>query len=491
MPNGIELQVQAPGAAGADLGFWMQSQIVGQAVAMREANLDALVETIAANRFTLPRNQKTGARITEKGTAIVEMHGILVNRMPYIGAFWGMTAYEGLGEQFRRLATDTNVKRIVLDIASPGGLVAGIQTCADELEALADKKPVHAIAHDMACSAAYWLGCIADELSVTPDGEVGSIGVRGGHVSYARLLEREGIDITTFKAGAAKADFAISELLTTAAAAEIQFQIDRQYDRFVAHVARFRPLSEDEARATDARTWVGADSLDVGLADRVETLEELVERIEKNASRVRPRRKPKTDRSSKGGLAPAQRTPSPPPAPDDEDPSAGKTNRKGAKLMTNQVAAEEADAVLAAITAAVKGLGANREPAAPAAQPAPAAQEKKKPDAEIAAAAAAAERERIFAILDAEAAKDKPAAAMSLARSGLPAASAVEILKALPAEAAAKTEGDAAQAQLGSALEREMAKRGNAAGIKPLAGAEAQRPSLADKVKAKYGARAS
>lgn len=470
MPNGVTLQAQSPGTAHADLGFWLQSQIVGHPVAMREAHLDVLVEQIAANRFTLPRNQKTGARITEKGTAIVEVHGILINRYPVIGAFWGMTSYEGLGEQFRRLATDTNVKRIVLDVNSPGGLVAGCQTCAEALEDLAETKPVYAIAHDMACSAGYWLACIADEISVSPDGDVGSIGVRGGHVSYARRLDREGIDITTFKAGAAKADFSINELLTPAAAAEIQYQIDRQHDRFVAHVARFRPLTEDRVRATDARCWVGQEAIEEGLADRVETLEALVERIERGAPRVKPRRKPKVESGSKSRLAPASRNPAP-SVPADEVPAAGKT--KGAKLMTHQVAAEgqiDPAALTAAIVGYTAGLKAQSAPAPAAAPAAQAAAEPAKAD--VAAEATA----RIFAILDCEEAKDKPKLARTLAGN---AKLSVDEAKALLASAAAeKSEAASEQAQLGSALAAAMAKPGNAAAIKPDAAANKERPDF-------------
>jgi signal peptide peptidase SppA len=486
MTNGITLQAQAPGAEGADLGFWMQSQIIGQPMAMREAHLDNLIETILANRFTLPRSRSHGARITDKGTAIVEIHGILINRAPILGSFWGLTAYEGLGEQFRRLATDPNVKRIVLDVHSPGGLVSGIRACAEALEELADKKPVFSIAHDMACSAGYWLACIAEEMSVTPDGDVGSIGVRAGHVSYARLLEREGIDITTFKGGAAKADYAISELLSPGAAAEEKYSIDRMHDRFAEHVARFRPITAQQARETDARVWVGADAVDQKLADRVETLEELVERVEAGASRVKPKRKPKIEAGSKGGVPPANRNPVP-QVPDDEAPSAGKT--KGARPMSNQVAADGQTDTAAVYQAAIAGYVAGQKalqgqpPAAPAAAAAqPAAQAGSAGDAVAEATA------RIFAILDCEEAKDKPAMARKLA--GNPKLSvdeAKDLLKAAAPEKAAAADDKSA---LGNALERQMAKGGNAAGVKPeaVAGAD-NRPSVSDRVAARYASK--
>ncbi|MGE0022102.1 MAG: S49 family peptidase [Hyphomicrobium sp.] len=476
MPSGIQLQAQSPGTAHADLGFWLQSQIVGQPMAMHEAHLDSLVEQIVANRFSLPRNRNTGARHTEKGTAILEVHGLLVNRYPVMGSFWGLNSYEGLAEQFRRLATNNDVKRVVLDLYSPGGVVLGIRGCSEALEDLAEKKPVHAIAHDYAFSAAYWIGCIAEELSIVPGGQVGSIGVRAAHVSYAEMLERDGIQVRAFSRGAAKGDGSVFKVLTDGEAAERQYEIDRDYERFVAHVAKHRPeMSEQEVRETDARCFADDDAVSAGLADRVETLEEMVERIEKSAAGVKSKRKARTEPGSKAGLAPASRNPPPGREIPDETPSAGKT--KGAKLMSNQAAAEGETNLAAQITAALVGM-AGKAPAAPAAAAPAAAAEPAKAD--VAAEAVT----RVFAILDCDEAKGKPKLARELAGNAkISADEAKKLLAAAAPEAAAADD----KTQLAAGLANEMAKRGNAAGIKPDAGADAtQRPSLASKIEAKY-----
>lgn len=461
MTTGLTVQSQSPGSAHADLGFWLQSQVIGQPMAMTAEHLKSLVETISANRFVLPRNRKTGARITDKGTAIVEIHGVLVNRSPVLGSFWGLTAYEGLAEQFRRLATHDDVKRIVLDINSPGGLVAGIRGCTEALERLADKKPVYAISHDMAYSAGYWIACLARELSVTPDGGVGSIGVRSGHVSYAESLDRAGIQVTTFTAGATKADGNPYALLTDGEAAEHQFKIERDNDRFIAHVAAHRPLSEGQIRDTDARTFVGEDALASGLADRVESLEDMVERLERAPSQARPKSK---------------RSPAPSP-----QPSAGIHPQHGDRLMPQTDAGGGSADFAERITQALIDIGA-RTPAsaqapaaAPTAAPAPAA-----------AQTAVSDADRIFAILDCEEAKERPKLAQALAKSGIAVDAAKAILAAAAVEAKADDkEEDGDKADLANALERQMAKPGNAAAIKP-DGTAAQRPSLAERVEQKF-----
>lgn len=479
MPQGVTLQAQSPATAHADLGFVLGTMISGKPMAMREAEHGALIEAIAANRFVLPRNRQTGARITEKGTAIVELHGVLIDRAPYIGAFWGMTAYEGIQEQCRRLASNDDVKRIVLDINSPGGMVLGIEACANALAALADKKPMFAIANNMACSGGYWLAAIADELSITPNGEVGSIGVVVSRVSYSEMLEREGIAAHMFTAGAAKGDGRAYSILTDSEAAETQYGIDRVYQKFAAHVAKHRGMSDDAVRETDARCFSGADAIDAGLADRTETLEELVARIEKNAARPRARRKSKPELSSKGGLAPLERIPAPPPA-DDSEPTAGKT--KGAHRMSTAQADEGRTDLSAMITAAIAAGRAQATAAAAHAASVPAPASAPAATNEPKAPAATTDGDRIFAILECEEAKTRPALARTLAKN--PKLS-VDEARALLAAAAVETQASTDDGR-SDALAKEMAKRSNSAGIKAEGDSVSKAPSLADRVEARF-----
>jgi len=471
MTSGITLQSQSPGAAGADIGFRLATMINGQPMAMRERELSLMVEAIAANRFTLPRNEKTRARHTEKGTAIVEVHGVLIDRYPFMGSFWGLSSYEGLAEQFRRLATNPDIKRVVLDLDTPGGLVTGIRACADELARLAEKKPVYALANNMACSAGYWIGCVAQELSVTPDGEVGSIGVRSGHMSYAEALDRDGIQVTMFTAGATKADLSPYKLLDPGAAAEEQWGIERAYDRFCEHVAKHRPLSIDAVRETDARTFTGERAVETGLADRIETLEELIARVEKGEAKVK--RKPKSSETGAPSRTPERQ----PERPAENEPAAGSSKPRGARLMSEQTRADEAnDLVAQLITRAVKDL---RGKEAIDDQPKRKADNRNEPsEAEKIASAVAAAEERIFALLESDEGKARPKAALQLAKAGLAAVAAKAILAVLPEEQPAKPAGSEQQ-QLATALDRQMSRPGNTAAIKPEAPGAAAKKDFA------------
>jgi signal peptide peptidase SppA len=480
---GISLEATSASAGGADIGFRLATMINGQPMAMRESELSLVTDAIASNRFMLPRNRATGSRITDKGTAIVEIHGMLIDRAPIIGTTGWMTAYEGIAEQCRRLRTNADVKAVVLDIDSPGGMVLGIKAAGEAIEQLGKVKPVYAIAHNLAASAGYWLASAAQRISVTPDGEVGSIGVRAAFMNFAEALDRDGIVVTVLQAGITKTDMSSAIMTAPGAVAERQYSIDRAYDQFCAHVARRRSMTIDAVRATDARCFTGEAARSAGLVDRVETLEDMVERIERGTPRVK--RKVKSVSSSKAGLAPLERAPAEPDDDDDDDaPSARRpqtrTKTTGATHMTTS--AERVEAQMNEVLSMLANPAASVPAPAPVVAPAPAASADVPQDRITAAVAAAVGQ--IFAVLESDAAKARPKLALALAKSGLPAVAAEAILAAAPEEtAAAPAAVTTPAAELGSALERRMAEAGNAGGVKPEAVGAATRPSLADKMK--------
>lgn len=105
-------------------------------------------------------------------------------------------------------------------------------------------------------------------------------------------------------------------------------------------------------------------------------------------------------------------------------------------------------------------------------------------------AAVTAERERIFAILDSEAAKDRPALAKTLAKdaSRFGPETASTLLAAAAAEVAPKSEDDGKSVNDGrqAALDKAMARQGNAGNVRPDAAGGGKRMSLAERTKLKH-----
>src|SRR5690606_12609791 len=98
------------------------------------------------------------------------------------------------------------VGTIVLDVDSPGGGVYGVAEFAEEIYKARGQKRIVAVANSMAASAAYWIATAADELVVTPGGEVGSIGVYMLHEDWSGAYEKAGIKPTVIKFGENKAE---------------------------------------------------------------------------------------------------------------------------------------------------------------------------------------------------------------------------------------------------------------------------------------------
>lgn len=205
--------------------------------------------------------------------AIIDVIGILVHRHHGLNAFSGLTSYEMLRAELDQAVESPDVNGILLRIDSPGGEVSGVFDLADQIRAANQAKPVWAVAEDRALSGAYALASGARRLYVTQNGFTGSIGVIMAHVDQSKFDEQQGVKVTEIFAGAHKADGSPHRPLDDEAHAEFQRIVDDIYALFVAHVARNRSLEEGQVRATEARIYMGQEGRELGLADRVGSLE--------------------------------------------------------------------------------------------------------------------------------------------------------------------------------------------------------------------------
>jgi len=239
-----------------------------------------------------PKNLAAGRkpyRTTADGIALITVMGSLVNRGAWIGSYSGLQSYEGLKYQISAAARDKDVRSIILDMDTPGGEAVGAFEVADVVREAAQTKEVVAIVNGMAASAGYAIASGATRIVITSSGIAGSVGVVMLHADYSKRLEKEGVKPTLIHAGARKVDGNPYTPLSTEVKGELQAEIDRFYDLFVASVAKGRPgMSEDAIRATEARTYIGADAVAVGLADAVGSFESVLSELTTSAQALRP-----------------------------------------------------------------------------------------------------------------------------------------------------------------------------------------------------------
>lgn len=234
-----------------------------------------------ANRFIgsyRREDGRSGSMKVQNGVAILPIVGSLVNRGAWIGANSGLVSYEGISAQLREAATDPEVSAIMLDIDSPGGEATGMFSVANLVRQVNRTKPVVAMVNDVAASAAYGIASGAREIVVSPTSMVGSIGVVLTHLDRSGELEQKGVQATLIYAGKHKVDGHPFGALSADVKADLQAEVAKFYDQFVGLVAEGRDgrMSDAQIRGTEARTYLGADAVEIGLADRVASIDEVL-----------------------------------------------------------------------------------------------------------------------------------------------------------------------------------------------------------------------
>ncbi|HFF8547181.1 TPA: S49 family peptidase [Kluyvera cryocrescens] len=332
------------------------------------------------------------------GIAVLPVSGTLVSKTRSLQPYSGMTGYNGIIGRLQQAISDPGVDGILLDMDTPGGMVAGAFDCADIIARMRDIKPIWALANDMNCSAGQLIASAASRRLVTQTARTGSIGVMMAHSNYGAALKTSGVEVTLIYSGDHKVDGNPYEKLPKEVRADFQSRIDATRQMFAEKVAGYTGMSVQAVLGTEAAVFSGQESVDNGLA------EQLVNNMDAlNVMRDAINKRTMISRggSMKGTTASAD------------------TTQSAATAAANQpVATADAPAVVVdpATTASVDVSSQ-------------------------VAAAVAAENGRIMGILNCEEAKGRESQARALAETpGMTVESAQRILAAAPLSAQARTD---------------------------------------------------
>lgn len=245
----------------------------GNVWAMRESAWIDLQSRVAIGAAAFrddprPRQQARGA------TLVIPIYGVITPKR----YFFGGTALNELGVELENAIYSSKIDRIVLDVDSPGGSVAGLQEVAEIIRKGRLLKPISAVANTEAASAAYWLASQASRVYASPSSEVGSIGVWAAHQDVSKAMDQAGIATTLISAGKYKTEGHPFGPLDREARAEIQRGVDLAYANFLEAVARGRRTSATIVRRTfgEGRMIEADRAKALGMVDEVATLRDVL-----------------------------------------------------------------------------------------------------------------------------------------------------------------------------------------------------------------------
>ncbi|QQR68852.1 MAG: S49 family peptidase [Alphaproteobacteria bacterium] len=219
--------------------------------------------------------QNTYTATEREGVAIIPVTGPLFRYANLFTAVSGASSYELIARDFTAALENPQIKGIILDIDSPGGEVNGVSELSNMVYAARGKKPVVAYASGDAASGAYWIASAADEIVVSDTSALGSIGVVGMYRGKSGK-QGEDVEIVSSQSPHKRLDPSSDE-----GRARLQMRIDSMADVFIETIARNRKVSAESVQTHygGGDVLIGAKAVQAGLADRVGSLEQLIQEL--------------------------------------------------------------------------------------------------------------------------------------------------------------------------------------------------------------------
>jgi protease-4 len=182
------------------------------------------------------------------------------------------TSYQSLVEAVEEMA-ETGVKTIVMEVSSGGGEASHCFQTAEEIRAICDDNNIQLIgyADTMACSAAYALICVCDEVIANPSASVGSIGCVVALLDTSKAMEQAGLKRIFVTSGANKVPFAEDGSFKKSFLNDIQDQVDKLNAEFAAHVSKYTGLDTKTINGFEAGVFDAEEGVQRGLVNQIMT----------------------------------------------------------------------------------------------------------------------------------------------------------------------------------------------------------------------------
>ena len=194
----------------------------------------------------------------------------------------GSAGSESVIKAIREAAKNDKVAAIVLRIDSPGGSALASDLIWREAERTT--KPVVASLSDTAASGGYYVAVAADKIVAAPGTLTGSIGVVGGKIAIGKAMEKYGVHTDVVAKGRNAGWLSMQTPFTDHEREVFLATMKDVYRLFTSKVAAGRKLDMEKlATLAEGRVFTGRMAKDLGLVDRLGTLEDAVDEAKKLA----------------------------------------------------------------------------------------------------------------------------------------------------------------------------------------------------------------
>ncbi len=215
-----------------------------------------------------PSRKASTADMSSAHTAVVEIKGEIASGSD--------ASAEYIVSALKSAFEDKAAKGIILVINSPGGSPVQAGMINDEIRRLKvlHNKPVYAVVEETCASAAYYIAVAADAIYVDKASIVGSIGVLMDGFGFTGLMEKLGVERRLMTAGANKGFLDPFSPQSEQQKQFAQAMLNQVHKQFIDTVkaGRGNRLKETPDMFSGL-FWSGQQSIELGLADGLGTLD--------------------------------------------------------------------------------------------------------------------------------------------------------------------------------------------------------------------------
>jgi len=174
------------------------------------------------------------------------------------------------------LEVATEDDEVIVRLENHGGVVHEHGLAASQLVRIRDHNiPLIACVDKVAASGGYLMACVATRIYAAPFAILGSIGVLAQIPNFNRMLDSHGVEFEQVTAGKYKRTVTMFGENTDEDRAKLKEELEDVHSLFKEAVLKYRPDLDLEKIATGEH-WYGTRALDLGLADEIQTSDELL-----------------------------------------------------------------------------------------------------------------------------------------------------------------------------------------------------------------------